>query len=246
MDLSVSEWADVLQQQALDTRQTSQELMVYVSLWREEPVLTLVSTNRDDALHAAYVAAVGADAERIGITFEGWRAREMTNPDTGKDWGPGEMSEYNEKHPENDVIYSGILTYVLARDGESVVKSAEIITGEHGSVAKPDEIDEVLEFRGYIPENLKAAMDQGTLSDMMPPGVAAKAEEALGHTRRYYHQDRAIIRELFDRNKIVAVMIFAVAGSEREALINEQVGDAESVMEGVDAYTADTFLTNHH
>lgn len=92
--------------------------------WRgSQPVVLLAPArvNRDDALHATRLAAIGFGCDVLSVTTEGWvPANSKRNPTTGKPWGPGEMQRAVEEEGalEAGWITEALTTNVVNRAGD--------------------------------------------------------------------------------------------------------------------------------
>jgi hypothetical protein len=92
--------------------------------WRgSQPVVVLAPArvNRDDALHAARLAAVGFGCDVLSFTADGWEAADSErSPTTGKPWRPGEMQRAVEEDGalEAGRISEALTTLVVNRAGD--------------------------------------------------------------------------------------------------------------------------------
>ena len=97
-----------------DPARGATDISPVVQGWRgSQPVVLLAPArvNRDDALHAARLAAVGFGCDVLSFTADGWQAADPArNPTTGKPWGPGEMQRAAE---EEGALEAGWITEAL-------------------------------------------------------------------------------------------------------------------------------------
>jgi hypothetical protein len=187
-----------------------------------------VASDRDKALQALNIAANGMNADYVSFAFEGWRAFQETNPDTGESWGPGEMQAYVEKHGAGDVIGECINTFVADRRGN--VAFSTMSFAQKGSSV--EWIDEDLReadgsAMGYIPSSIEQIMKQQKMSERVPQVLQRMGEE-LGEERAMFHQDMAILNVIGEQEPklLLGAVLQAEKGTLRQELIHERFGEA--------------------
>lgn len=206
------------------------DIMTVVACYRGGNRVGAVFTppDRDRMLRIAWLAAAGFSADLLTVTMESWTG--TTNPLTGKDWGPGEMSDAVANHDglAKGWITECLMTQVCNRAGDAMARNQPYIL--HGrvvewlDVAQIDSNDEDMSLTGIVPEALVAAMNQPAVDHWMSRDRLATAlVDSLGLERSRAHMDVATVTALADREgNDVLVALEAKPGTVREQVIRER------------------------
>lgn len=151
------------------------DIQPLIEVWRDGgPIMFIMCRNvdRDEGLDAAYFAIRGLAADRIVLMLDAHVTSTMTNPKTGKDWGPGEMQAACDEDGACDL---GLITDCLVindvtRDGDftlhtlpyHVNKDAKEVHWQAGEHDRHMKEDEEATLQGIVPETLRAAFAEKT------------------------------------------------------------------------------------
>jgi hypothetical protein len=208
------------------------QLFIYMTVIREgnrADDTVLVAHDKEKALKALAIAARGLDADIVVFSFEGMSTTQTVNPDTGKEWEPGEQQEYANKHGYGDVVTECLVTTVVSRHEKKHVGISQGYVQEDAKVLwlEPDILESYDSTQGVIPDTLRRIMEVPKLGDEIPVEIMKQVHQDLGGERARFHQDVAIMRVLGDEQLVVGAMLQAQKGSLRQQLIEERFGSMQ-------------------
>ena len=224
------------------TKPENTDIAIYLHFWRgDEMVITLqCEVNRDTALAAGDIGAMGFGADTMAITFESFHSNTKTSPLSGKDWRPHEMQYVFEAEPRNAVehwVDECITTtaherggaYVLSSNGYRIVKNRVEWTEDQMHIVSED--DDEGQAAGAMFDYLQRAMAAPTIEQKIAEDAKTNPLTAMmgvlveDPERRLFHTDMATLTALNDRKLIQTAMVGAEPGSVREELLIERLGN---------------------
>jgi hypothetical protein len=194
--------------------------------WRgAQPVVLLAPArvNRDDALYAARLAAVGFGCDILSFTVEGWQAADPErNPTTGKLWGPGEMQRAVEEEGalEAGWITEALTTNVVNRAGDVLGAvlpyrvdprvSALDITSYGLEWGQQPDLAQEAEWGGLVVDHLVDFMNEPPVDALMAQADLPPADSfRLSDEEARAHIDCAVVKTLRRSGFEGAVMLQA-------------------------------------
>lgn len=223
------------------TRPENTDIAIYLHFWRgDDLIITLqCEVDRDTAMAAGEVGAMGFGADTMAITFESFHSNEPNSPLSGKRWRPHEMQYVFEAVPENAVEHwvDECLTttlhergggYVLNSNGYRINGGELIWTEAQMHVTSEDEDGSAA---GVMFEYLQHAMAAPTIEEKIVEDAKTNPLSAMMATlveeseRRLFHTDMATLTALNERGLIKSALVGAEPGTLREELLTERVGN---------------------
>ncbi len=223
------------------TKPENTDIAIYLHFWRgDDLVVTLqCEVDRDTAIAAGDIGAMGFGADTMAITFESFHSNEGKSPLTGEPWRPHEMQYVFEAEPRNAVehwVDECITTtmhergggYVLSSNGYRIVGDKVIWTEEQMHISS--EVEEG-EAAGVMFDYLQHAMAAPTIEEKIAEDAKTNPLSAMMSDlidepeRRLFHTDMATLTALNDRKLIQTALIGAEPGTLREELLQERVGN---------------------
>jgi hypothetical protein len=218
------------------------DIAIYLHFWRgDDLVVTLqCDVDRDKAIQAGDLGAMGFGADTMAITFESFHSNTGQSPLTGEPWRPHEMQYVFEAEPRNAVehwVDECITTtahergggYILASNGYRIVGTEVIWTEEQMHLSSEDEDGSA---SGAMFDYLQHAMERPTIEKAIEeeegknPLTRFMADSLKDDPeRRLFHIDMAALTSLNERGLIRSAMIGAEPGSLREKLLTERLGN---------------------
>lgn len=223
------------------TKPENTDIAIYLHFWRgDDLVITLqCEVDRDKAMMAGDMGAMGFGADTMAITFESFHSNEGKSPLTGEQWRPHEMQFVFEAEPRNAVehwVDECITTtmhergggYVLNSNGYRIVKGQVVWTEQQMHISSDTEGENAA---GFMFEYMQRAMAAQTIEDKIAEDAKTNPLTAMMGTlvedpeRRLYHTDMATLTALNDRKLIQTALVGAEPGSVREELLQERLGN---------------------
>lgn len=222
------------------TKPENTDIAIYVHFWRgDDLVITLqCEVDRDTAMAAGQVGAMGFGADTMALTFESFHSNLGKSPVTGENWRPHEMQYVFEAEPRNATehwVDECITTtlhergggYVLSSNGYQIEKNKVTWTEDQMLVLSDEESDG--HAAGAMFEFLQHAMTQPTIEQAMAnasnPLTAMMATLVDDPERRLFHTDMATLTSLNERKLIKTALVGAEPGSVREQMLTERLGN---------------------
>jgi hypothetical protein len=225
----------------------SPDLAIYLHFWRGEELVVMVQSpmDRDLALQAASIGAMGFSADVMSITFESYHSNLKESPLTGNDWMPKEMQYVSETYPdaaEKGWVSPCLTTTIHNRDGDFCLYSLpyslsedKVIWGEPFAMYNSEEDKDKGQGTGVMFEWLQDAMQRPKATDLISENLEQGnpmlklVTEMLEEEALLFHGDVATMRTLKDKELVIAVALRATVGSKREELIRERFGDDDFI-----------------
>lgn len=224
------------------------DLAIYVHFWRGEELIAAAQCplDRDTALNAAHIGAMGFSADTVSITFESWHSTHKQSPITGENWRPREMQFVGETNPEAVAkrwVNECLTTSIHDREGNYGISSEPFQIEGEGGDRKVVWLEADAQMRissenenergdGFMFNVLQKIMSEKKMTELMAEQVqqnplfevldAVISDPEL----RYYHTDSATVQAMAEREVALAVVLNAEKGSERYRLIKERFGEA--------------------
>jgi hypothetical protein len=224
------------------TKPENTDIAIYLHFWRgDDLVITLqCEVDRDKAMAAGDIGAMGFGADTMAITFESFHSSEGVSPLTGQRWRPHEMQYVFEAEPRNAVEHwvDECLTttlhergggYVLNSNGYRIVGTKVIWTEDQMFVSSEEEKEG--SAAGVMFEYLQHAMANPTIETKIAedaqtnPLTRFMTDSMDEPEQRLYHTDMATLTALNDRKLIQTALVGAEPGSLREKLLQERLGN---------------------
>lgn len=223
-------------------REDGTDLVPTVEGWRgNDPVVTMMpdAVDRDAALNAARLVAVGYGCDLIVLTTEGWHPTKdhvEINPVTGRPWAQGEMQDVVEHHQgmERGIIVEALTITAVNKAGDVIgsVYDYEIVanplTGrlqvkwQEPLVA--DNTEEGTTFGGRIADALVYFMNQENLVQAMLKSGTTGADFGLTDVETMAHADCAVTKSLQQAGFNGAVMLMS-DDPQRAAIIQDSMAN---------------------
>lgn len=223
------------------SRPENTDIAIYLHFWRgDDLVVTLqCEVDRDKAIQAGDIGAMGFGADTMAITFESFHSNIGESPLTGERWRPHEMQYVFEAEPRNAVehwVDECITTtaherggaYILASNGYRITGDKVIWTEEQMHISSDDEEGSAA---GVMFDYLQHAMANPTIEEKIAEESKTNPLSALMGSlvedpeRRLFHTDMATLTSLNDRGLIKTALVGAEPGSVREELLTERLGN---------------------
>jgi hypothetical protein len=210
------------------------DLAIYLHFYRDDELVVAVvcPLDRDTALEAAFLGAMGFCATTTTITFESYHTELAVSPITGKAWVPGEMERLIHDDPEavdKGWMYECVTTTGHERGGGYVLVSMPYRIKE-GQVVWQDSVmpPEGVTGGGLMFDSLQHSMSQPTLMERVEE--AAQGDPVAGLISglitdpelRQFHTDMATFQALQERELIISAAFTAKEGSDRQKWIEER------------------------
>jgi len=223
------------------TKPDNVDIAIYLHFWRgDDLVITLqCEVDRDKAIQAGEIGAMGFAADSMAITFESYHSNTRTSPLSGKDWRPQEMQFVFETEPRNAVehwVDECITTtaherggaYILSSNGYRIVGDKVEWTEQQMTISSSDEEGEA---SGAMFDYLQRAMAQSTIEERIAedtdrnPITAMLSELVTDPEYRLFHTDMATLTALNERKLIQSALVGAGEGTARAELLTERLGN---------------------
>jgi hypothetical protein len=233
-------------EQWVRTKPENTDIAIYLHFFRgDDLVITLqCEVDRDKAMAAGEIGAMGFGADTMAITFESFHSNEGKSPLTGKQWRPHEMQYVFEAEPRNAVehwVDECITTtaherggaFVLSSNGYRIMKSKTVwmVEWTEQQMHISSETEEG-QAAGVMFEYLQHSMANQTIEEKIAEDAKSNPLSAvMGQMlvdepeRRLFHTDMATITALNDRKLIQTALVAAEPGSVREELLTERLGN---------------------
>jgi hypothetical protein len=223
------------------TKPENTDIAIYLHFWRgDDLVVTLqCEVDRDTAMAAGDIGAMGFGADTMAITFESFHSSEGKSPLTGKQWRPHEMQFVFEAEPRNAVehwVDECITTTIHERGGAFVLSSAgyringnKVIWTDQQMHVSSDTDDG--QAAGVMFEYLQHAMANPTIEEKIAEDAKTNPLSAMmgklveDPEHRLFHTDMATLTALNERKLIQSALVGAEPGSVREELLKERLGN---------------------
>lgn len=210
------------------------DIQPLIEVWRDgEPILFIMCPNvdRDEGLDAAYYSIRGLAADRIVMMLDAHVTKNMTNPKTGKPWGPGEMQAACD---DDGACNLGLITDCLvindvSRDGNftmhtlpyHVNKDAKEVHWQEGENEHTMKEDDESKLEGLIPNVLRDAFAKPTFFDEYSKQIGLSPEEAgLSKVEAQAMQDSVTVFRMLTMGQAV---VFTSSNREWMDLLKENV-----------------------
>jgi hypothetical protein len=213
----------------------------------DDPVVTIRPSeiDRDIALYAARIAAIGFGCDLLALSTESWHPVEehrLKNPYTGKPWGETARSMQQAAN-EHDALAKGVLveslfTTVVNRAGDVVsvmqdyridVKINALGIARYGIEwleAEPlvmDSRDENSQVSGIIPESMIEYMNSPTIQHLLAKFGLSGADFDLNPVQTQAHIDCATVKQLIREHAIEAAIILMSDDPQRTEVIDRSL-----------------------
>ena len=220
------------------------DLPITLHFYRGDELVAAVQCplDRDTALKAGMVAAMGFNADTMSISFESYHSTLENSPLTGKRWMPKEMQYVAEVYPDKDWVRECLTITTHERDGGFTLFSQpyRILDGEvewtEESLLQISSEEDDVGGSGVMFEALQHAMEVPKINAL----VAEQAEKddvaafisslITDEETRYFHSDMATFRALEEKELILSCLFAAKEGSTRQALLKDRFGPADNQM----------------
>jgi hypothetical protein len=223
------------------TKPDNTDIAIYLHFWRgEDLVVTLqCEVDRDKAMAAGDIGAMGFGADTMAITFESFHSNEGKSPLTGQQWRPHEMQYVFEAEPRNAVehwVDECITTtsherggaYILNSNGYRITGDKVVWTEQQMHISSETEG----QAAGVMFEYLQNAMANKTIEEKIAEDAKSNPLTAvMGQLlvdepeRRLFHTDMATLTALNERGLIHSAVVGAEPGSVREEMLIERLGN---------------------
>lgn len=210
-----------------------------------EPVILLISeqVDRDQGLAAVRLAAMGFGCDAVALVTDSWHASTMTNPLTGKVWGPGEMQVAVEQHDgiERGWITEDLTTLVVNRAGDQSFGMDGFRIEQVGYGARtrhfriewvPTEWDgvEADKLDGKVPNALVRAMMETPLDVLAAKAGLSPADFDLDHVEGRAHMDCAVVRVMNATGIWAGAAVLMSNDPTRSEIIDESLSQLPGAM----------------
>ena len=223
------------------TKPENTDIAIYLHFWRgDDLIITLqCAVDRDKAMAAGEIGAMGFGADTMAITFESFHSNEGKSPLTGEQWRPHEMQYVFEAEPRNAVehwvdecvtttIHERGGRYILASNGYRISGIKVVWTEEQLHISSDNEDENAA---GVMFEYLQHSMANPTIEEKIAedaktnPLTAMMGSLVEDPERRLFHTDMATLTALNERGLINSALVGAEPGSVREELLTERLGN---------------------
>jgi hypothetical protein len=222
------------------TKPENTDIAIYLHFYRGDDLIVAVQCplDRDTALHAAHIGAMGFAAQTATISFESYHAVTEVSPLTGEPWLHQEMQYVAEVYPDRkDWVAECISVTGHDRDGAFgmwsqpyLIKDYQVEWGEETSfISSPDD-EEPLEGAGRMFQAMQHAMTAPSIMEQIEKQIADDPAAAFisglitDEEARLFHTDMATYRALEQRNLIISAVFAARDGSNRQQWLTERFG----------------------
>jgi hypothetical protein len=210
------------------------DLGIYLHFYRGDVLvaMALCPLNRDTALHAGQIGAMGFNADVMSITFESYHSNLETSPITGKSWKPHEMQFVFENHPKKGWVNECLTTTIHERGGGFGLSSHAYRIADHQVEwleVKMEMVsgDEAVRGGGVMYEYLQQAMAapsmEEVISESEDPVTALMGTLLPDDEVRLTHEDLGTYQALKDKKLVISVIFFVAPGSTREKMLNSRL-----------------------
>lgn len=221
---------------------SSPDLAIYLHFYRGDEVAAAVQCrmDRDVALQAARVGAMGFNATAMAMTYESYFSELGDSPITGERWMHQEMQFVAQTMPEafaKGWVTECLTTNIHERGGEYgmysrpfAIQDDQVVWGEPRVNTMGS--DEGVRGGGVIFEVLQQTMTLPTAFDRLKDpdelgSLLKKAARDLDEESRLAHCDIATFKILTEKDLAQAVVLSAQDGSARHKLLSERFVDLE-------------------
>jgi hypothetical protein len=233
-----------LKQEWVESKPENTDLGIYLHFYRGDDLAVAVQCelNRDTALNAGQLGAMGFNATTMAITFESYHSTLEKSPITGRRWKPQEMQFVSETYPEaweKDWVHPCLTTTIHERGGGYGLRSQpyrldgnELIWFEDKVITVSSE-DVNDQGAGVMFDYLQHAMANPTIEEQLQeaaksdPMARVMAGLVTDAEARQFHSDMATLSSLEERDLITGVVFSADPGSKREELLRGRFGDPD-------------------
>jgi hypothetical protein len=217
-------------------------------------VLITADVDRDQALKAAAIAAIGFGCDQIAMTNEGWHptqeyvnynpitGKRMTNEEIGKAghsvWAPGEMQSAVENHGamEKGWIKESLITTVVNRAGDhsgviqnyTISRKQNPVTGLVDCSIEWEEgfkTEEATSFGGLIVDTLVKIMNEPDVGQFMLKAGLRPDQFDLTIEEGQAHADCAVIKYLYLNQAFSGAMMLLAETETRRQIIDHSLGN---------------------
>jgi hypothetical protein len=238
-----------LKSEWVDSDPENTDLAIYLHFYRGDEMVALVQcpVDRDNALVAARIGAVGFCADTMSVAFESFHSTLVTSPVSGKPWKPREMQYVFETDPmasEKGWVHSCITISSHERGGAWTITTLPYRLKRKPPKKKKELVwldDEELmmdsgesgEGGGVMHEGMQHAMSMPTTLEQLAE-VAKKSTKAknilktLSEEQRLLQSDLAAHRALLEQKVASSVILYAAPDTERAKWLKERLGEPES------------------
>jgi len=236
------EWIKDTKSQWVAEHHDDPDLQIYLHFYRGDDLVAIAQCpmDRDVALQAAHVAAMGLAADCMSIGFESYHTTLENSPLTGKPWMPKEMQFVSETYPLRTEWAAPCLTVTMhERGGASTLHSQpyRIVKDQVEWIGEVKEISSENDGEGaggFMFDAMQHAMSLPTIDESLAKAAESDDMAALvsglitDEEARRFHMDMATLKALNERELVISVALVAMAGTVREQMIKERLGtDAE-------------------
>jgi hypothetical protein len=221
------------------------DLAIYLHFYRSDDMVAMVQTqlDRDTALQAGRLGAMGFAADAMSITFESYHSNLQYSPLTGEEWRHQEMQFVYETHPEaieKGWVTECLTTTVHERGGGFVllsasyqIKDGKVEWGEVAAHRQDDGAGEGTMF-DYLRDAINApSMDEVIAEQAKTNPIADLMNNLVSDPEaRRFHIDLATLRALEEKKLTTAVILYAEPGSNRAQWLQERLGSSGSATTG--------------
>lgn len=243
--LEIADGVKRLKTEWVDSNPENTDLAIYLHFYRGDEMVALVQCplDRDNALTAARLGAIGFNASTMAIAFESFHSTLGTSPVSGKPWRPREMQYVFETDPmasEKGWVHSCITISVHERGGAWVITTLPYRLKRKPPKKKKELtwlVDEELQLdsgefgagEGVMHEAMQNVMTMPTAIESMlekMPELVDMIEGILSEEQQLFRADMATHRTLLEHELATAVILYAAPGTERQKWLEERMGEA--------------------
>lgn len=210
------------------------DLGIYLHFWRSDVLvaMALCPLDRDAALHASQIGAMGLNADAMSITFESYHSNLPNSPITGKPWKPHEMQFVQEMHPKKGWVDECLTTTIHERGGGFGMSSHAYRIENHQVEWLDSQFDVVKDYEigqgsGVMFEALQHAMAAQTMEQVLAeskdPITAMMGKLVVDEEVRLTHSELGTMRALEEKELILSMTFFVEPGSVREEMLNDRL-----------------------
>lgn len=218
------------------------DILIFVHLFRGDTMVAALQCplDRDVALNACHLAAVGMAPDLLVVTFESWHSNREKSPITGEDWVPGEMAYVGQTYPEakkEHWVNECLTTHGFDRFSEyALISTPYLIEGTEVTFEEAevyDSHDADFKGAGYMHDVLAQVMQMPTVFDQIAEDEGPQAtvigilSDLMSETARWFHLDCAALKAMADKKLIVSAVLIAQDDPERQEMIANRFGDPD-------------------
>lgn len=237
-----------LKSEWVDSNPENTDLAIYLHFYRGDELVALVQSpmDRDTALSAARMGAVGFCADTMSVAFESFHSTLGTSPVSGKPWRPREMQYIFETDPmasEKGWVYSCITISSHEKGGDWTITTLPYRLKRKPLKKKMEltwlvdeelqlDSDDIGEGSGVMHEAMQEAMTRPntieSLTQLAEKEPAAMLiAEGLNEEQLLLQSDLATHRSLLEHRVATAIVLYAAPDSERQQWLTERLGEPE-------------------